>query len=30
MDKSLNKFREMVKDREAWDAALHRVAKSPT
>ena len=30
MDMSLNKFQEMVKDREAWHAAVHRVAKSQT
>ena len=26
-DMSLNKFREMVKDREAWRAAVHEVTK---
>ena len=30
MDKSLSRFHEMVKDREAWRAAAHGVAKSRT
>ena len=28
MDMSLSNLREMVKDRETWDAAVHGVAKS--
>ena len=28
LDMSLSKLREIVKDREAWQAAVHRVAKS--
>ena len=28
--RSLSKFRELVTDREAWSAAVHRVAKSQT
>ena len=27
---SLSQFQEMVKDREAWRAAVHRIAKSQT
>ena len=27
MDVSLSEFRDMVMDREAWRAAIHRVAK---
>ena len=30
MNTNLNKLREIVKDREAWDATVHRVAKSQT
>ena len=29
-DMNLGKLREMVRDREAWRAAFHRVAKSQT
>ena len=30
MDMSLSKFRELVKDREAWHAGVHGVTKSQT
>ena len=30
MEMSLNKFWEIVKDREVWSAAVHGVAKSQT
>ena len=30
MDVSMSELRELVMDREAWRAAIHRVAKSQT
>ena len=30
MDMSLSELRELLKDRKAWHAAVHRVAKSQT
>ena len=30
MDMSLNKLQEIVKDREAWSAAVHGVGKTQT
>ena len=30
MEMSLSKFREIMKEREAWSAAVHGVAKSQT
>ena len=30
IDVSLSELRELVIDREAWSAAIHGVAKSPT
>ena len=30
MDVSLSELRELVMDREAWDAAIHEVRKSQT
>ena len=30
MDMSLVKLQEIVKDREAWSAAVHRITKSQT
>ena len=30
MELSLNKLQKMIKDREAWDAEVHGIAKSQT
>ena len=30
MDVSLSELQELVRDREAWCAVIHEVAKSPT
>ena len=30
MDMSLSKHQEMVKDREAWGASVHRITESDT
>ena len=30
MDRGLSTLQEMVKDREAWHAAVHKVAKNQT
>ena len=30
MDMNLSKLQEMVEDREAWSATVHRVSKSQT
>ena len=30
VDMNVSEFRKIVKDREAWSAAIHRIAKSQT